>query len=553
VLVVRNTLQYIASFGLQLNRVPVGSVTITLDPSGAQALALIANHEAASNPHTQYATTASLSAHTGGADPHTQYALKSGAAFTGGVSAPGFTGPLTGNATTAGNAQTNGFYTAGTGAAGTENQLGALCSGYNSAYIYNNSSGWGLFSSSGGQVVNYSRASGKATFNGEATALQNTADYTIKQTLSFYNAGTGNGRIQSNDASWGMVYRPSINGANTSHLWTDASGTGIAFLTPAGNLSVNGTFTASAAISGTSFSGAGTGLTGTAASLSIGGTAAVATSLNSTLNYSIKDTLFFFNGGVGAGRIIANDATYGMAYRPSVNGSTFIHAWANDAGSVVANLTTGGLFSTPSLFLSGSNSSPSNPANYTLRTANGYGGGWSMTDSGYGLGIYSATGVMTFALGSSTSITPMASLSSVSGGTFSCGYLQGNHTGTIDSATTGTTQSVGDNSTKMATTAFVQANKTIKAWVNFNGSSGSVNASAGVSSVTRISAGQYRVNLSTTQPDTNYAVVSCTNTFKSVATHELARTTSYYTITTFDANNGSTGDPGQVYSMLAGN
>jgi hypothetical protein len=160
---------------------------------------------------------------------------------------------------------------------------------------------------------------------------------------------------------------------------------------------------------------------------------------------------------------------------------------------------------------------------------------------------------MTFALGTNASTTPMASLSSVGGGTFSCGYLQGNHTGTIDSTTTATTQSVGDNSTKVATTGFVQANKTIKVWVNFNGSSGAVNASAGVSSVTRISGGQYRVNLSTTHPDTNYAVVSCTNTFKSVATHELARTTSYYTITTFDANNGSTGDPDKVYSMLAGN
>jgi hypothetical protein len=53
-LVVRNSLDYIASFGLQLSRVPAGSITITLDPSGAQALALVSAHEAATNPHPQY-------------------------------------------------------------------------------------------------------------------------------------------------------------------------------------------------------------------------------------------------------------------------------------------------------------------------------------------------------------------------------------------------------------------------------------------------------------------------------------------------------------------
>lgn len=69
VLVVRNSLDYIASFGLQLSRVPAGSVTISLDPSGAQALVLISNHEAA-------------------ADPHIVYMKKTGGVFTGPVEAP---------------------------------------------------------------------------------------------------------------------------------------------------------------------------------------------------------------------------------------------------------------------------------------------------------------------------------------------------------------------------------------------------------------------------------------------------------------------------------
>lgn len=176
-----------------------------------------------------------------------------------------------------------------------------------------------------------------------------------------------------------------------------------------------------------------------------------------------------------------------------------------------------------------------------------------MTDSGYGLGIYSVSGVMTFGLGTNTSISGVATLSSVNGGTFTCGYIQGNHTGTIDSATTGTTQAANDNSTKLATTAHVQANKTNRAWVHFTGATGTINASFGVSSVTRVTNGQYTVNLSTAQPNANLCPVTTTGAFKIIAYSDPAlMTTTSYSISTFDSTNGTGLDALRVYSALFG-
>jgi hypothetical protein len=47
-----------------------------------------------------------------------------------------------------------------------------------------------------------------------------------------------------------------------------------------------------------------------------------------------------------------------------------------------------------------------------------------------------------------------------------------------------------------------------KAWVNFVGSSGSINGSFNVSSVTRDGTGQYRVNFTTAMPNANYAATA---------------------------------------------
>lgn len=47
----------------------------------------------------------------------------------------------------------------------------------------------------------------------------------------------------------------------------------------------------------------------------------------------------------------------------------------------------------------------------------------------------------------------------------------------------------------------------VKAWVNFNGSTGAIRASYNVGSVTRTSTGQYTVNFTNAFADVNYACV----------------------------------------------
>lgn len=54
VIVTRNSLEYLASFVMQLTRVPAGSVTVNLDPDAVQWQAMLNTHLAASDPHTQY-------------------------------------------------------------------------------------------------------------------------------------------------------------------------------------------------------------------------------------------------------------------------------------------------------------------------------------------------------------------------------------------------------------------------------------------------------------------------------------------------------------------
>ena len=65
-----------------------------------------------------------------------------------------------------------------------------------------------------------------------------------------------------------------------------------------------------------------------------------------------------------------------------------------------------------------------------------------------------------------------------------------------------TTLSDGTNSTSAANPIRGSA----KAWVNFVSSSGSINGSFNVSSITRHSTGIYTVNMTTAMPNTNYAM-----------------------------------------------
>lgn len=69
-----------------------------------------------------------------------------------------------------------------------------------------------------------------------------------------------------------------------------------------------------------------------------------------------------------------------------------------------------------------------------------------------------------------------------------------------------TTPTVGDNSTKVATTAFVKDAAKCRAWVNFNGTGTvSIRASFNVSSVTDTGNGSCTVNFTTAFSDVNYA------------------------------------------------
>jgi hypothetical protein len=51
-----------------------------------------------------------------------------------------------------------------------------------------------------------------------------------------------------------------------------------------------------------------------------------------------------------------------------------------------------------------------------------------------------------------------------------------------------------------------------KAWVNFAGSSGTVNGSFNVSSVTRTTTGTYTINLTTAMANSNYSIATCGST-----------------------------------------
>ena len=84
-------------------------------------------------------------------------------------------------------------------------------------------------------------------------------------------------------------------------------------------------------------------------------------------------------------------------------------------------------------------------------------------------------------------------------------------TPTLPTGTIATTQTVGNNTTAVATTAFVTAaipTNNVKAWVNFNGTgTPAIRASMNVSSITDNGTGVFTVNFTTSMSDTNYATL----------------------------------------------
>jgi hypothetical protein len=132
--------------------------------------------------------------------------------------------------------------------------------------------------------------------------------------------------------------------------------------------------------------------------------------------------------------------------------------------------------------------------------------------------VQTATGTL------GTMATQNANAVAITGGTIngvtgtSSGLTAGSATnlltgGTIASDVTATTQATNDNSTKVATTAYVQnqINNTpqIKAWANFDGTaSGTISprASSNVASIVKNATGDYTITFTTALTDANYVV-----------------------------------------------
>lgn len=95
--------------------------------------------------------------------------------------------------------------------------------------------------------------------------------------------------------------------------------------------------------------------------------------------------------------------------------------------------------------------------------------------------------------------------------------------------------------TKVVTPGSV-GGQTCRAWVNFNGTNGSIRSSFNVSSVTVVSTGVYTVNLANAMVDTNYAV-QVTNqqnaTANTAANTAGPTSTSTVTVTHFEAGSVS--------------
>ena len=104
--------------------------------------------------------------------------------------------------------------------------------------------------------------------------------------------------------------------------------------------------------------------------------------------------------------------------------------------------------------------------------------------------------------------------------------------------------------TQNTATKPVYASTTAKAWVNFN-SSGGINGSFNVSSVTRTSTGNFEVNFSSAMPNANYAATA--NSWQSVSNNNVSYnvfsfTTAKYQITTFENSAGT--NPNATYSIV---
>jgi len=132
--------------------------------------------------------------------------------------------------------------------------------------------------------------------------------------------------------------------------------------------------------------------------------------------------------------------------------------------------------------------------------------------------------------------TTQASAGLVAGGTIA--------TGTITTATISTLNAPsGVLATQNGMTGIA------KAWVNFNGTNGNINASFNVSSVTRTATGTYTVTFSTAMPDTYYTTLAAstdTPTYQALAGGS-GNSTGSTVITAFNRGSGAATDYNPIF------
>ena len=110
-----------------------------------------------------------------------------------------------------------------------------------------------------------------------------------------------------------------------------------------------------------------------------------------------------------------------------------------------------------------------------------------------------------------------------------------------------TLQDGAGNSTAMDNAIYGSA----KAWVNYAGASGSINASYNVSSVTRSATGTYQVNFTSALADANYVVAGFARNSGGTTGQYVGQTSANttYTTTALGIRVGDTGGPNDVTSV----
>jgi hypothetical protein len=117
---------------------------------------------------------------------------------------------------------------------------------------------------------------------------------------------------------------------------------------------------------------------------------------------------------------------------------------------------------------------------------------------------------------------------------------------TFNDATTQTTAGLTGSSTQLC-----------RAWVNFNGTNGTIRASFNMSSITRASAGVYTLNFTTAMSNADYAIAGFANFDESAspagiftAGNNYAPTTSSTSIRTANCTNGAASNSIYVCAVI---